>query len=188
MSLQTLIAIAVALAMDAFAVSIAAGVSIGAVSRRQTFRLAWHFGLFQAMMPVIGWYLGRTVSHFINNFAPWVAFGLLCFIGIRMIREAFADTDEECRTDPSRGLTLVMLAVATSIDALAVGLSMAVLDVDVWRPALVIGIVCALFTVVGVQIGRKACRVSRLGATAEFLGGVTLIVIGFKHLAEHLMV
>ncbi|MBW1903379.1 MAG: manganese efflux pump, partial [Deltaproteobacteria bacterium] len=104
-----ILAIAVALAMDAFAVSIAVGVSLGSVSFRQTFRLAWHFGLFQALMPIIGWSAGTTVRSLIEIYDHWLAFGLLALIGFKMIREAFQSDSFEAETlDPTKGLTLVM--------------------------------------------------------------------------------
>ncbi|MCK5195152.1 MAG: manganese efflux pump, partial [Desulfobulbaceae bacterium] len=104
--------------MDAFAVSIATGVSLKDVSFRQTFRLSWHFGLFQAMMPVIGWSAGLSIRAYIEGYDHWVAFVLLAFVGINMIREAFQhDKGEEQKKDPTKGVTLVILSVATSIDA-----------------------------------------------------------------------
>jgi len=122
----SLLAIAVALAMDAFAVALAAGAILHPLTFRPCFRLAFHFGLFQALMPVIGWLAGLTVQSFVAAWSHWIAFGLLLFIGGRMIKEALAaDDDAERSNDPSRGLTMVALSVATSIDALAVGLTLA---------------------------------------------------------------
>lgn len=110
MQFLEILAIAVALAMDAFAVSIAAGVNLGSVSARQTFRLAWHFGFFQALMPIIGWSAGATVRSLIEIYDHWIAFGLLVFIGLKMIREAFnRNKCEEESIDPTKGLTLVVL-------------------------------------------------------------------------------
>ncbi len=179
-------AIAVALAMDAFAVSIATGVSLKDVSFRQTFRLSWHFGLFQAMMPVIGWGAGLSIRVYIERYDHWVAFVLLAFVGINMIREAFRhDKGEEQKKDPTKGVTLVILSVATSIDALAVGLSISILNVSIWTPALVIGIVAGIFTVVGLQIGKKIGSATRLSRYAGAIGGIVLLAIGFKILHEH---
>lgn len=179
-------AIAIALAMDAFAVSIAAGVSLKKVSLRQAFRLSWHFGLFQAMMPVIGWSAGMTVRTRIEAYDHWVAFGLLAFVGGGMLKSAFGHETKEKKTkDPTRGLTLVMLSTATSIDALAVGLSIAILKVSVWMPALVIGIVAGLFTVAGLQIGQRIGSADRLSLYAEAVGGVVLLAIGLNILREH---
>ena len=186
MTLLNIIAIAIALAMDAFAVAIATGVRLKRVSLRQFFRLAFHFGLFQAMMPVIGWAAGLTVRESIERYDHWIAFGLLTFVGVNMIREAFK-MEEGAREkhDPTRGLTLVMLSVATSIDALAVGLTISMLRVAIWLPALVIGLVAGAFTVVGLHLGKAVGAAERLSPVAEGLGGVVLLAIGLKILIEH---
>ena len=186
MSLLNIIAIAVALAMDAFAVAIATGVRLKRVSLRQFFRLAWHFGLFQAMMPIIGWSAGLTVRGSIERYDHWIAFGLLSFVGINMIREAFKlEEDARKKRDPTRGLTLVMLSVATSIDALAVGLTISMLKVAIWFPALVIGLVAGAFTVVGLHLGKSVGSAERLSPVAEVLGGLVLLGIGVNILVEH---
>ena len=122
MDLFTISGIAVSLAMDAFAVALSAGVILDPITKRQLFRLGFHFGLFQAMMPVIGWLAGIGLRQFVEVFAPWIAFGLLTLVGGKMIYEAVSNHEEEQqRSDPTRGATMVMLSVATSIDALAVG-------------------------------------------------------------------
>jgi len=181
-----LLAIAVALAMDAFAVAIATGVRLKCVDSRQTFRLSWHFGLFQALMPIIGWALGLTVRTFIESYAHWIAFALLAWIGVRMLLEAFeTDTDETERCDPTRGASLIMLSVATSIDALAVGLSMSVLGISIWYPACIIGLVAFVFTAVGLHLGRMIAGASRFGQIAEILGGSVLLLIGLRILAQN---
>lgn len=179
-----LITIAIALAMDAFAVSIATGVALKSVSPRQTFRLAWHFGLFQALMPVLGWYLGGTVRSYIESYAHWIAFCLLVYIGYKMIHEAFED-DEGAKGDPTKGMSLVILSIATSIDALAVGLSLSMLGISVWWPSFIIGIVALVFTTIGLHLGKTAAKAERLGKYAEILGGTVLIIIGLKILWEH---
>lgn len=185
MDTLSLLAIAVALAMDAFAVALAAGAILHPLTFRPCFRLAFHFGLFQAMMPVIGWLAGLTVQSFVAAWSHWIAFGLLFFIGGRMIREALAaDDDSERSNDPSRGLTMVVLSVATSIDALAVGLTLAMLDVVIWMPSLVIGLVACAFTIAGLFLGTKAGQ--RWGKRVEVAGGVILVGIGFKILLSAL--
>jgi len=184
--LFNVIAIAVALAMDAFAVSIATGVCLKKVNARQAFRLSWHFGLFQALMPILGWSAGATVHAYMAAFGHWVAFGLLALIGLNMIREAFKP--EQCETlpkDPTRGLSLVMLSLATSMDALAVGFSVSMLDISIWLPAFVIGVVAALFTIAGLQIGKRIGALTPLGFYAELMGGVVLIGIGVNVLWQH---
>jgi len=184
--LIALFGIAIGLAMDAFAVAIATGVRLKRVSLRQFFRLAFHFGLFQAMMPVIGWAAGLTVRESIERYDHWIAFGLLTFVGVNMIREAFKmEEDAREKHDPTRGLTLVMLSVATSIDALAVGLTISMLQVAIWLPALVIGLVAGAFTVVGLHLGKSVGAAERLSPVAEILGGLVLLGIGIKVLIEH---
>ncbi|SIN74992.1 manganese efflux pump MntP [Halodesulfovibrio marinisediminis] len=184
MGIIELVSISIALAMDAFAVAIATGVALKRVSSRQTFRLAWHFGLFQALMPIIGWYLGSTVRSSIEAYDHWIAFGLLGYIGFKMIRESF-DKDEESQGDPTRGMTLVVLSVATSIDALAVGFSLSMLGLSIWWPALVIGVVALLFTAVGLHLGKSVSEAKGIGSYAELVGGIVLIGIGIKILWEH---
>jgi putative Mn2+ efflux pump MntP len=187
MNLIQIIAVAVALAMDAFAVSIAAGVSLKQVNFRQRFRLAWHFGFFQAAMPVLGWSFGRTIHAFIQNYDHWAAFLLLAFVGINMLRESIGGEEKEPgnKKDPTKGSSLVMLSIATSIDALAVGLSLAVLQVSIWTPALIIGIVAGLFTMGGMYLGEKLGSAQLFSRYAEGLGGAVLLLIGLKILHEH---
>lgn len=180
-----ILALAVALAMDALAVALATGLHLKRVSRRQTFRLAWHFGLFQALMPILGWVLGLSVRRYIERFDHWIAFGLLAFIGVKMIREAFALEEESGRADPTRGWSLVMLSVATSIDALAVGLSMSMLGLSIWLPAAVIGLVCLVLTAAGLHLGRLVGNAARVSFAAEILGGLVLIAIGLNILRSH---
>ena len=179
--------LASALAMDAFAVAIASGMAMATVGARQTFRMAWHFGLFQALMPVIGWFLGQSVRAYIENYDHWIAFVLLTYMGVKMIREAFAEEEVRQRVDPTRGWTLMVLSVATSIDALAVGLSLSMLRLSIWLPALVIGLVALVFTGVGLHLGRTASRARRLGRVAEWGGGAVLIAIGGRILWTHLV-
>ena len=186
MSLLVIFGIAVGLAMDTFAVAIATSISLGRVSARQLFRFSWHFGLFQALMPLGGWALGQTVARYISAVDHWLAFGLLTYVGGKAIWSAFsdhADTDSP-KTDPTRGANLVMLSLATSIDAFAVGLSFAFLDVAIWYPALIIGVVTALITLSGMLLGSKLG--SKLGRHVEILGGLILVGIGIKILVEHL--
>jgi len=184
--LHNILAIAVALAMDAFAVAIASGISLKVVNIRQTFRLSWHFGFFQALMPILGWYGGLTVRPFIERYDHWVAFALLSFVGGKMIIKAFRKSDSENRKiDPTKGLSLVMLSVATSIDALAVGLSVAMLKISIWFPAFVIGVVAMLFTVIGLHINKIVKVPASLSQYAETIGGIVLLGIGFNILREH---
>ena len=187
MSFFAILAIALALAMDAFAVSVSAAATLPVITWRHYFRLSFHFGLFQFLMPVIGWFLGVSVHSYIEAWDHWIAFGLLSLVGVNMLREAWSGEEEEAGAggDPSRGLQLIMLAVATSIDALAVGLSFAMINVSVWWPAAVIGIVCAAVTAAGVKLGRMLGSTSLSGNRAAILGGLVLIGIGVKILVEH---
>jgi len=184
MSTLTLLGIALGLAMDAFAVAIGAGLQLCGATPRQVFRLAWHFGLFQALMPIIGWLAGRTVSEYIEPVDHWIAFGLLAFIGGKMIYEAFQHDEEAEVCDPTKGWRMVMLSIATSIDALAVGLSLALLGTSIWWPALVIGVVAGVMTIIGMELGKRFGAL--LGRRMEVVGGLILIAIGIKILVEHL--
>lgn len=186
MELIHTLGLAVALAMDAFAVAVAAGVTLKSVSPRQTFRLAWHFGLFQAMMPVVGWSAGLTVRSHIEAYAHWAAFALLVFVAQGMLRSAFrGEKNEATAKDPTRGMTLVVLSVATSIDALAVGLSLSMINISIWTPALVIGLVAGAFTTAGMHLGKMIGSVAKLGRWAEMTGGVVLLAIGLNILWGH---
>jgi putative Mn2+ efflux pump MntP len=182
----SVLGIAVGLAMDAFAVAIAVSVKLRKASGRQLFRLSFHFGWFQFMMPVVGWLAGASLADWLGAWDHWIAFGLLAFIGGKMIYESFTQFEEAGREgDPTRGASLVLLSVATSIDALAVGFSFAMLKVAVWTPALVIGAVAGLLTLLGMHIGSRLG--ARLGKRMEFVGGLVLIGIGAKILIEHLL-
>ena len=186
MEFSTILLIALALAVDAFAVALAAGVSLCRVNGRQVFRLAFHFGFFQAGMNILGWLGGLTVRSLIESLDHWLAFGLLAFVGLKMIWEAIREAREEgAGADPTRGRMLVTLSVATSIDSLAVGLSFAVLEISVWLPALIIGLVAAALTGLGLRLGCLLGAASRLGSRAEIVGGLVLLAIGFKILHEH---
>lgn len=186
MPIWTILLIAIGLAMDCFAVSLGVGTAGTATGPRPTFRLFFHFGLFQAGMTLLGWLAGKTVVTYISNIDHWVAFILLAFVGGRMIRSGLRKEGEAPSIpDPSRGLTLVMLSVATSIDALAVGLSLALLSVNVLWAALLIGGVSALLSLVGLMVGNQLGL--RFGKTMEVIGGVILILIGMRVLITHLM-
>jgi putative Mn2+ efflux pump MntP len=188
MHIITTLGIAVALAMDAFAVAIATGVSLKQVSFRQTFRLSWHFGLFQAMMPVIGWAIGTSIQDYVAAYAHWVAFIMLALVGSNMLKEAIQIEDDATiaapRKDSTRGMTMVMLSVATSIDALAVGLSMSMLQVSIAYPAVIIGIVAGVFTIAGLHLGKRISQLTWLSTWAEILGGIVLWLIGLNILRE----
>ena len=186
MEIWTIILIALALAVDAFAVALASGVSLCQVSGRQTFRLAFHFGLFQAMMNIVGWAAGLTVRTLLESLDHWLAFGLLALVAAKMIKDAVAGREEEAeKIDPTKGYTLVVLSIATSIDSLAVGLSFSVLNVSIWLPAVIIGVVATLMTVMGLKLGCLLGSASRIGSRAEIAGGLVLLGIGFNILHQH---
>jgi putative Mn2+ efflux pump MntP len=172
--------------MDAFAVSIAVGSRLKAISFRPLFRLSFHFGLFQFMMPVIGWYFGSRIEHLMRDYDHWIAFGLLFTIGAKMIYESITKSDEDrSLKDPTRKWSLVVLSVATSIDALAVGLSIALLGIEVWTASIIIGIVACVMTAIGMVFGRNLGAI--FGKRMEFIGGMILIGIGIKIVIEHTM-
>jgi len=187
MNLFVVLAIAVALAMDALAVSVVIALSLGNPTHRQTLRLALNFGAFQFFMPVLGWLAGRGLVEYIQGFDHWVAFGLLTVIGSKMIYEATIMRREETEyeDDPTRGIALLMLSIATSIDALAVGLSLSLLHVGILYPSVIIGIVTFVVTVLGMKIGPLIGRL--LGERVEIAGGLVLITIGVKILLSHIL-
>ncbi|MEZ0492717.1 manganese efflux pump MntP family protein [Kineococcus sp. TBRC 1896] len=184
MSLWTLFVIAVGVSADAFAVALGKGLHLRRLTVRSTAALALAFGLAQALMPVLGWALGRQFRGYVTAVDHWVAFGLLTLIGGKMLWEAFtggADDEEDSDGIPLR--QLLLLAVATSIDALAVGISFAFLDVAIVPAAVAIGVTTAALTAVGAVVGHRAG--SRFGKPAEVLGGLILIAIGVNIVLEH---
>ncbi len=182
MDLLTLVLIAIALGIDAFAVSLSAGAYLVRADSRQAFRLAFHFGLFQFLMPIIGWLVGAELADIIREVDHWVAFGLLALIGGKMIKESLQES-ERLKQDVTRGWSLVALSVATSIDALAVGFSLSLIGTRIVLPAVLIGVVASLMSLVGVRLGE---RVSGLfGRRVEFVGGAVLILIGVRIVIEH---
>ena len=188
MSLWEILIIAVGLSMDAFAVALGASASQRAVGARATFRLSFHFGLFQCLMPICGWMLGTTVAPLIASIDHWIAFALLGFVGVRMIRSGLAsqpaqDAGAGGRKDPSRGLTLVVLSIATSIDALAVGLSLAMLGSGIWYASVIIGLVTGTLSLIAIRLGSRIGRA--FGPRMEVVGGMMLLGIGLRILVVH---
>ena len=184
MDLFTVFLIAVGLGIDAFSVAIGIGASNQKKSWTPVLRLSLVFGLFQFVMPLVGWLAGSTVVDRIQAFDHWIAFALLVLVGGKMIREGFEKETSEERTDQTRGWPLIMLSVATSIDALAVGFSFSLLQISIWLPAAVIGVVCFAMTAVGMIFGKGLARI--FGKKVEILGGLVLIAIGVKILIEHI--
>ena len=178
--------IAVGLSADCFAVALSGGVSSKNHSWLRIFRVAFSFGLFQAVMPVLGWLAGRTVVEFIADYDHWVAFILLAIVSGRMLWESLrSGHHEEKEVDVTRGLLLLTLSVATSIDALAVGLSFAFLKVNIALASPTIGVVAFVVTAIGFVLGKKAS--SLIGRRAETVGAVILLAIAVRILLGHLL-
>lgn len=184
MDIISILFIAFGLAMDAFAVSISSGVIISSFRWAYALKIALFFGIFQVMMPVIGWYAGLSFRKFISGFDHWIAFGLLAMVGCRMIYESYKKIETDKLIDPLNIFVLLMLSLATSIDALAVGISLTFLEISIFFPAIIIGIITFLLSGVGVYIGNKLG--DYLEKKFEVIGGIILISIGFRILITHL--
>ena len=183
MSIVEILLIGIGLSMDAFSVSICKGLTTKRFSWKMALTCGLWFGFFQALMPMIGYFLGAQFQQFIEAYDHWIAFGLLVLIGANMIREALFGKDE----DSSASLdfkTMLLLAIATSIDALAVGVSFACIQVRLWSSVLIIGLTTFLFSIIGVKIGNVFG--SKFEKSAGIVGGIILILIGLKILLEHL--
>lgn len=183
MGIVELFVVAVGLAMDAFAVSICKGLSVTKVNWKHSIIVGLYFGGFQAAMPVIGYFLGSSFKDYIESVDHWIAFGLLLIIGGNMLREAFSKDEEEL--DGSFSLkSMLPLAIATSIDALAVGVTFAFLNVQIVPAVSFIGVITFALAAVGVKLGNIFGE--KYKSKAEFVGGVVLIIMGVKILLEHL--
>ncbi len=176
MNFFEILLIALSMAMDAFAVCLGVGAQKSTSGPRPIFRLAFHFGLFQFLMPVIGWFAGTTALRYITAYDHWVAFGLLAFVGIRMVRSGLDPHGDQPKNDPSRGWNLVLLSLATSMDALAVGFSLGLVGVTIWYPAVIIGVVTGLISWLGLLLGNRLGV--RFGKRMEIIGGIILVLIG----------
>lgn len=192
LDLFSLMVLAIGLAMDAFAVAISLGASIAHLRVKQLVRLALAFGGFQGLMPIVGYLAGRSLREhpWVAEWDHWMAFGLLASMGVKMLYESrfLPDDGEEAslsRDDPTKSVSLLILALATSIDALAVGASLAFIRVTILVPSLVIGGTAAIFSVVGAYVGQHAGK--RFGKKMEILGGLALIAIGLRILIDHLL-
>lgn len=182
MSILEILLIAVGLAMDAFAVSISKGMLTEKLEIKSIMIVSIYFGLFQAMMPTLGFLLGKNFESYVVQIDHWIAFILLLFIGLNMIKESFCDKNE-CNDD-FRLKTMIPLAIATSIDAFAIGITFSFLKVNILYTTIIIGIITFILSGVGVIIGNKFGKI--YGKRAEIFGGIILIVIGIKILIEHL--
>lgn len=185
MSILSVLFLSVGLAMDAFAVSVGCGIKSSSKSFVYPFKIALSFGFFQALMPVAGFLFGRSFANLISAYDHWIAFLLLAAIGIKMIAESF-EKSAACDSRPEISFgSLMALSVATSIDALAAGVSLALLNISIFFPAFIIGIVTFSLSFLGVRIGDRAGR--KLKKYAEIAGGIILLSIGVKILLEHIL-
>ncbi len=185
LDLITIFLIAFGLSLDAFAVALGISASGRATGQGDSIRLSFHFGLFQFLMPILGWLAGHTVQPLISEFDHWIAFGLLALVGIHMVVSGLSSEPRRHVANPTRGKLLVILSLATSIDALAIGLSIAFLNVDVIFPSVVIGLITFGVSYAGMRTGRWLS--SRFGPRLELVGGVVLLLIGIKILADHVL-
>lgn len=183
MSLLEIIVVSFGLSMDAFAVSVCKGLSMKKMNIKKALIIALYFGFFQALMPIIGYFLGITFNNIVKNLDHWIAFILLGIIGFNMIRESFDDEIEK-RNDKIDIQTMLLLAVATSIDALAIGVTFAFFNVNIILAILIIGFITFIISLLGVKIGNKFGDLFQ--NKAELLGGIILIIMGLKILLEHL--
>lgn len=184
MSILTTLILAFGLALDAFAVAVAAGTTSSKPRAKQAFTIAGFFGVFQALMPLAGWSAGSWLENYIADYDHWVAFLLLCLIGLHMIYESLRQDRTKPGIDASNFVVLLLLSIATSIDALAAGISFAFLDVAIARTVVIIGIVTFFLSLIGFHLG------DRMGHFFEkrvrMIGGLILIAVGTKILVEHL--
>lgn len=186
-SIFEIVLISIGLAMDAFGVSIGKGLTMPVGENGRKVTLAFLFGLFQFLMPLIGWLIGRQFIDVISDWDHWIIFGLLGYLGIAMIREGLSDDDDEDDDDDKQFLgvwEMMMLSVATSLDAMAVGLTFAFLPINVWEASTMIGVITFGISLVGVYLGKFMGRF--VGKYADIVGGGVLILIGTKILLQHL--
>lgn len=185
MNFLTIVMVAVGLAMDAFAVSIASGAAYKQLQVRHTLRIALFFGGFQAVMPLIGALAGLSVKDYIEDYDHWIAFVILAAVGGKMIYESFKITEAEKNNSPSNILVLLALSVATSIDALAIGITLSLVAVSIITAVIVIGLVTFVLSYIGVMIGKKFGHIFE--NKIEAVGGLVLISLGVKILLEHML-
>ncbi len=179
-----LLIIAISLTFDTFAVSVSTGIIYRKIQFWKAFRIALVLGLFQAAMPVVGWGTGSLFTNYFSQYDHWVAFGLLTLIGVKMIIESLKHEDERKDFNPFKFRILVIIAIATSIDALVVGVTFAFIKINILYAFLIIGFTTFLVAMLGMLFGKNAGH--KLGKKAEVIGGLMLIGIGTKVLIEHL--
>ena len=183
MELLSIITIAVGLAMDTFAVSIVTGAAYKQLHIRHTLRMAGFFGGFQAFMPVVGYLAGLTVRQYVSDYDHWIAFGILAAVGLKMIYESFKIKEERNTPNPSNLAVVLVLAVATSIDALAVGVTLSLITHAIVLAVIIIGVITFGLSFAGVYIGKKFGHFFEGGI--EIVGGLVLIALGIKIVIQH---
>ena len=184
MDILTLCLIGIGLSFDTFAVSVSTGLMISHIRFLQGVKVAIVLAFFQALMPFIGWFSGKQVAHFMESYDHWIAFGLLALLGLKMIYESVKKKEEKKNFNPLKLSILIGIAIATSIDALIVGVSFAFINMNIFWSVLVIGIITFLVAMLGMLFGKKVG--SRFGQRMEIVGGLILIVIGIKILLSHI--
>jgi len=184
MSILTIILIAIGLTFDTFAVSVSTGITVNQIKFWQAVRVSIILAIFQAMMPLLGWFGALQIKNHIIRFDHWIAAGLLWIIGAKMIWEALFHKKDEEQKNPLKTMVIVTMAIATSIDALAVGVSFGFLEVNMYITTIIIGFTTFLVAMIGMLLGKKAGYL--LGKRSEIIGGIILIIIGIKILYEHL--
>ena len=185
MTLPEIILIAIALSMDAFAVSVTLGLSVKKLKLKQILIPGIYFGFFQALMLFIGFFAGTYFVHKIQSLDHWIAFALLVFIGGKMIKDSFSKEEKRVQENPFRFITMLLLAIATSVDALAIGITFSFFEINIFKAILITGLVTFCISIGGVKIGNVFG--AKYKSKAEFIGGVVLVILGFKILIEHLL-
>jgi putative Mn2+ efflux pump MntP len=185
MDIYSLILLSIGLAMDAFSVAVIAGFGLGKIKLVDSLRISITFGSAHILMPIFGWVLGSTVINFIQKWDHWLAFILLTYVGVKMLKEGTKKETEEVNANDLMGLTsLIMFTIAVSIDAMAVGLSFSLQKYSIWIPSLFMGASTLIFTFLGLNIGNKTGQ--RFGKKAQIIGGLILILIGLRIVLTHL--
>ncbi len=181
----TLFLIAIGLSFDTFAVSVSTGLILKKIKFQQALKVAFVLAFLQSLMPLMGWFAGKQISQYIGNFDHWIAFVLLSILGIKMIIESYKSEENDKNFNPLKFIVLLGIGIATSIDALVVGISFAFLQTNIWNAILIIGVVTFLVAMLGMLFGKKIG--SKFGKRIEIMGGLILISIGLKILLDHIL-
>ncbi len=184
MEIFTIILIAIGLSFDTFAISVSSGLIKKEIVFCNAVKIAFVLAFFQGLMPLLGWFAGLVIRDTINSIDHWIAFGLLALLGLKMIRDSFKKETEKKETDPLNFKVMIAMAIATSIDALVVGVSFSIIDIPITLSVIIIGIVTFVISMLGILFGKRTAR--SLGSKIEILGGLILIGIGTKILIQHI--